>query len=855
MGQVTVNSNYGLIAEMARRRGVPPELAVAVLHQESGGRKSAVSPVGAVGLMQTMPDTLRDPGFGVRPAQNNSPDELARVGVDYLGAMLRRYGGDVPTTLAAYNAGPGRADKYGANVPYAETRKYIKNIMGSLNSGKFADASNYTGTMTDVPPQDDYNPFAAAIAKRQESRQQQPTQAAEDDYNPFAAAIERRKQARQPQTTAQQPSQASGGFNQNPLAKRETLTAADAPKQDALTSFGAGAWRGLQDVGAGLNRVNQTISQINPLSRAANAVTGGAVDDAGNAINEANKRSLADFQQEYGDSGSASFGRMVGNTIPMMVPGTQLPAVTGVVPNVARGAVTGAVQNAIVGGGRNPDSSLASEAALGAGLGAAGSAVGSMLPKIMSGSKAMTSAGDKAAFDRSAIEKMVEFSGGDATRLKAAIEAGNKTLVPGAAPTVSQAAMLPGISQLERTLTSRGAAGGASPMLDRMALQEQARLSAIGNLADTSGMTAMDAAQMAGEQIGKQARAAHQAAKAETRAAYGALRGQLADIPTEPGKGAAILQGVYRQQKPSGDLAEVAKILDDNPTLTFDDLQSLREDLADAAWRAKTGNVAQGSKVQRAANEMKEYVDGLINKHAESAFDTAKQARIQQGKTFERGLAGDITRMTNTGDYKADGAQIMQKLLSPGSRQAQTADDFLAFADQSSRDAAKTAMVADMTEKAVRGTEGAQTILPQSLSGYVDKRSQLLQRILTPEEYKALQAVKQDALRGARATNLDKGIGSNTAQNLFSLGVLDNPIVAAAASKTPLVGGYMQGMLSQARQAGEADMTKEIARLMADPAFTVDAINKLLAAQRMQAIGGRTGGLLSVPASQGLLDR
>lgn len=121
-------SSYSLIRDLAQKRGVDPDLAEAVLHQESRGKPGAVSPKGAVGLMQTMPATLRDPGFGVKPAQNNTPEEAARVGVDYLKAMQKRYNGDIGKTLAAYNAGPGRADKYGADVPFKETRDYVRKI-------------------------------------------------------------------------------------------------------------------------------------------------------------------------------------------------------------------------------------------------------------------------------------------------------------------------------------------------------------------------------------------------------------------------------------------------------------------------------------------------------------------------------------------------------------------------------------------------------------------------------------------------------------------------------------------------------------------------------------------------------
>lgn len=84
---------------------------------ESGGRRYGKdgalleSPKGAKGEMQVMDKTNLDPGFGVRPAKDDSPDERARVGRDYLAAMLSRYEGDPAKMWAAYNAGPGALDK------------------------------------------------------------------------------------------------------------------------------------------------------------------------------------------------------------------------------------------------------------------------------------------------------------------------------------------------------------------------------------------------------------------------------------------------------------------------------------------------------------------------------------------------------------------------------------------------------------------------------------------------------------------------------------------------------------------------------------------------------------------------
>lgn len=97
------------------------------------------SPKGALFAMQVMPETARDPGFGLRPANANSPEDMNRLGREYRAAMQQRYGGDPAKMWAAYNAGPGRVDealaKYGPNwlsgLP-AETQSYVQRNMSKL---------------------------------------------------------------------------------------------------------------------------------------------------------------------------------------------------------------------------------------------------------------------------------------------------------------------------------------------------------------------------------------------------------------------------------------------------------------------------------------------------------------------------------------------------------------------------------------------------------------------------------------------------------------------------------------------------------------------------------------------------
>lgn len=120
-----------LVAEEAKRQGVPVDLALALVKQESGGKQSAVSPKGAIGAMQLMPGTAKE--LGVDPAD---PVQNVRGGVTYLKQQLDRFG-TPELALAAYNAGPGAVAKHGGVPPYAETRDYVSKVSaGAQNAAK-----------------------------------------------------------------------------------------------------------------------------------------------------------------------------------------------------------------------------------------------------------------------------------------------------------------------------------------------------------------------------------------------------------------------------------------------------------------------------------------------------------------------------------------------------------------------------------------------------------------------------------------------------------------------------------------------------------------------------------------------
>lgn len=115
------------IAGAAERYGLRRDLVEAVAWQESRLRHAARSPKGAIGVMQLTPRTARD--LGVDPLDLN---QNIAGGAAYLAQLLRRYGGDLKLSLAAYNAGPGAVDRHRGVPPYPETQAYVAAILARL---------------------------------------------------------------------------------------------------------------------------------------------------------------------------------------------------------------------------------------------------------------------------------------------------------------------------------------------------------------------------------------------------------------------------------------------------------------------------------------------------------------------------------------------------------------------------------------------------------------------------------------------------------------------------------------------------------------------------------------------------
>lgn len=114
-----------LIQTTAAKYNLDPKLAMAVATAESGLEPQAVSPAGAMGVMQLMPETAHSLGV-----QNiTDPKENIEGGVRYLRQLLNTFNGDPVKAVAAYNAGPEAVKQYNGVPPFAETQEYVSKVL------------------------------------------------------------------------------------------------------------------------------------------------------------------------------------------------------------------------------------------------------------------------------------------------------------------------------------------------------------------------------------------------------------------------------------------------------------------------------------------------------------------------------------------------------------------------------------------------------------------------------------------------------------------------------------------------------------------------------------------------------
>jgi soluble lytic murein transglycosylase-like protein len=121
------------VEQYGRLHGVNPHLIMAVIEVESAFNPTAVSRVGAQGLMQIMPKTQQDLGL---TTPFDARDNI-EAGIRYLRMLMDRFP-SLPLALAAYNAGPGAVERYRGIPPFPETRDYVRRVMANYDRRRSA---------------------------------------------------------------------------------------------------------------------------------------------------------------------------------------------------------------------------------------------------------------------------------------------------------------------------------------------------------------------------------------------------------------------------------------------------------------------------------------------------------------------------------------------------------------------------------------------------------------------------------------------------------------------------------------------------------------------------------------------
>lgn len=397
------------VRDEASKVGLDPNLAEAMMSQESGGNPRAVSQKGAIGLLQLMPATAKE--LGVDP---NDPLDNIRGGVRYLKNQIDKYG--VAGGLAAYNAGPGRVQRTAdfSGLP-AETRDYVPKVMNRAamiaeQNGAQAPQAGQTPDLDTLMKgyerakaagdAESASEIGALIAQKHSDALEKAKAAGDTDaVNEISASLERFKGGAAPKVSPD-PQKSNAGAS-GPVPK--------APEKAQQAS---------QDEPSTIQKVAKTADDF--VRGLADAATFGYADEIAAWLDSKVKgqdyaKALAAQRQRDKDAGA---GRTVGQVAGALLPGGvafKAAAGAGKLARVGAGVATGGIQGALYGSG-SAEGDLADRlegAAKGGMLGAAvGGAIPALLPKTAGdiATEMIKKAGSKdaAAVDAEIVKKLSE---------------------------------------------------------------------------------------------------------------------------------------------------------------------------------------------------------------------------------------------------------------------------------------------------------------------------------------------------------------------------------------------------------------------------------------------------------------
>lgn len=756
--------------EEAQRQGVDPSLVLKVIQAESGGQASAVSPKGARGPMQLMPGTARDLGVDI-----NDPMDNIRGGIRYLKQQLKTFGAP-DLALAAYNAGPGNVQKYGGVPPFAETQNYVGKIMGGNQSNDdsdiFASPKRATENMSKPATNDDSDIFVSTKSAPSvvSSQQSKPLKIGKEG---FANALE--------QVVSEQ----------NPI----TAGIVSAGNTAMQYVRGVRQMLGMNDTKEGKNQ-DALRTELQNQFPVANAI---------------------------GD-----IGAQIGMTY---LGAKALPAsLLAKAPALSNPYVANAATGAALGGMKYGDiQDRATEAALGAAGGLAGTFVGRAIPAVYQGLKGVvepfTAKGQENIVGRTLREFAVDPSKVEQAALYS-------SRVPGVNPTLAEAALDPGISNLQRqyavgianqqlknngarVAAMRSASGSDAQIAAAQAMRDGAANALYGKAFESDAIRhslAADAAAIS--------QAAAEEAAANSRAFAGAAGIRAPQMPSAPDLSTPGLRELANRPAFKAAISE-AKTLAAN----------MGEDIGDPLASVKGLHY-----IKLALDEGFKNPQSSLSAFGQRALASTKDKLLTELETLAptygaaRQAFADMSKPINSMQL---GNEILRKASS-------AAEDSLG--NPTLRNEALSRVLRDGDA------------LAQNVTGF---NRATLKDTMEPTAYQTLSDVRKDLARAAAADNLGKAKGSPTAQNLAASNLIRQiagPLGAPSGFAEASIWPTLLRPVNWALKAQEPKIEETLIRALTDPKFAAE----LAARKQAQAI---TGGLLgpienyAIPAiSGGLLD-
>ncbi|MFJ1471173.1 lytic transglycosylase domain-containing protein [Massilia orientalis] len=812
-------ADYGDIIEQAGRQfNVDPKLLALVVKRESGGNPGAVSPKGAIGPAQLMPGTAKEMGV----ADINDPVQNIMAGAKYLSQQLDKYQ-DVPTALAAYNAGPGAVDKHRGIPPYPETQNYVKGIMSAYQGGQDQESRGMPG----LPPVVDDkqsgapDPFSVLMSKGSQATMppSAPTSSQHQDADPFTVLM----------------SKTSAPAN---AAKPEDHWSITNLGAQAGHAFGTSMLGAQQLVGKGLSAIG--------------------ADGIGDWLQHDAERGVARMDQEVapytGQHPVAEFGgKVLGlavNPINKLVPGAG--AESGLASMMWNGAKAGAVAGATTTPVKEGEPfwlTKLQQGATGALGGAVGAPIGATLGSILnSGVKAVTNAyrtvsgtvKNLGADAEQLISNTLAHKGVDPSEVPPEYLAGLRAQVQDALRTgkpvddkalgrLAQANSLPvpvpmtsgQISRdpmqfaVEQNL--RGVHGVGEPITDLLQRQNRALIDNLNALGAKDAPDVVDAGKTALASL----RSADDAARARVGAAYDAFRnatGRDLDVPLQ-----GLAQDYARVMDDFGDAVPSAVRRKFEGLGLSGGTQMKTFSIQDAEGLIKNINANYDPKnlVQaRALDQLRQSVQRSIQDGAGSSATGGQAAQLAAAARQAAKQRFDLIDQVPL--YKAAiTGQEPDKVISKYILGGNAADigvtmKLLGQTDPHAAAAVKGAVLDSIKRNVLNGSTDENGIFSQAALKKIvnDPNSQArLQQVLSPEEnatLKRLAEVAENALMAPKSAAVNTSNTTSAAANLVNStvtgGLSNKALNIGKESKIPVVSGLSRGLLESQRTQRLSDL-------------------------------------------------